>query len=163
MVLVWRADISFFVGSSPNHGLWDISFSSPAGTISAVQALIWSFLLTALTAKCKGKLPAAIYLYLTGFRGKKGLSRNVSWNLRGDSYLHRMPPPQSFKATAHAQKKPCISASCKWTPIPIPFPSIFFSCLFLLRPIPFRLLPSWIKAFAFHDLSAAAISRPQAA
>ena len=100
---------------------------------SAVQALIWSFLLTALTAKCKGKLPAAIYLYLTGFRGKKGLSRNVSWNLRGDSYLHRMPPPQSFKAIAHAQKKPCISASCKWTPIPIPFPSLFFSCLFLLR------------------------------
>ena len=40
-----------------------------------------------LTARAKANLPAAICLYLTGFRGKKGFSPNVSWNFGGDSYL----------------------------------------------------------------------------
>lgn len=154
MVLVSRADICFFARSSPNHGVWDISFSSP-GTIH--WSKLWSFSSPLVQRQIYQLLSVCIWQVSEG----RKVSHQMFLETLGEILtLHRMPPPQSLKATA--LRRSHLSILQMDTNSNSNSVSISFLFLLVSASIPFRLLPSWIKAFAFHDLSAPAISRSQA-
>ena len=94
MVLVSRADICFFARSSPNHGVWDISFSSP-GTIH--WSKLWSFSSPLVQRQIYQLLSVCIWQVSEG----RKVSHQMFLETLGEILtLHRMPPPQSLKATA---------------------------------------------------------------